>query len=655
MERNFLLPLLASLFLTACIEVKDDSDDNTTIEPAITPTVTLTGSIIDLSTNQAPASALVSYKIGSQWSDSVEANSGEYSLEGLAGNSDITILIESTSDEFMPRTISTRTYYTDEGINYQNLQPINVSPAITYSFSVLDVETKAAITDLEFTAHSVNNTAYYFQDDYESSYNQTTNTYSVTIPEYFSTPIFHADLDTDGDGGYNYQLYDNYNNSLDRLTISEANLKNAETLYLKKYIPAVTVALEPQELKLRITVLDQNLNRIEGASLSLLDKLNNVNAIYNNELGQYTMDVNILNKLRINLPSFEFDDKLYMSNFAELTLDSEDTLKVYNSSSAHYTNDREYKVDINESGIDIVMYTQELNPNADTNLSLLAYSQQVDPDDYSYKLFFSVPIELIDGEIEILQIDKLNVVKGNDSADDLTLSGSTLIEKQDKKIETTTELSLNNTMLTIRPKDPITSKEQFRLNIGEIKEKASDIKLNINQSLNFYSQEKFAETDLFDINSMVLDNNNYRVNDQYIVTNNTANVTTPDSYTSQNTYLYLPKEVNLLKEFTMKKSIIIKDGVQTATNQLYTLVRNGSLQLSKVNTISLALNENIIGYTNSINFGTTLTDGEYWRYGYIEYNMNDNTDSDVNTISFEYSYETLKGEIHTGTITLPVK
>lgn len=654
MERNFLLPLLASLFLTACIEVKDDSDDNTTIEPAITPTVTLTGSIIDLSTNQAPASALVSYKIGSEWSDSVEANSGEYSLEGLAGNSDITILIESTSDEFMPRTISTRTYYTDEGINYQNLQPINVSPAITYSFSVLDVETKTAITDLKFTARSLNNTSYYFQDDYESSYNQTTNTYSVTIPKYFSTPIFYADLDTDGDGDYNYQLYDNYYNSLDRLTISETNLKNAETVYLKKYIPAVAVALEPQELKLRITVLDQNLNRVEGASLSILDKLNNVNAIYNNELGQYTMDVNILNNLRINLPSFEIDDKLYMSNFVEITLDSEDTLKVYNNNSAHYSNDREYKVDINESGIDIVMYTKELNPNVDTNLSLIAFSQQVDPDDYSYKLFFSVPVELIENEIHLYERNKLRVIKGNASNDDLILSGTTLIGRRDIDTELTMELSLNDTMLTIRPTNPILDKNNYYLTIDKVKEKSSGLELNIAKSINFTSKYKFADTDLFDINSLVLDNNNFKTNNQNIVETNTANQTTNNYSNHGLASLYYPKEVHLLKEFTLIKSVLTKDGNVSFVYDIYTVVNNGQVNFQQYDAVSLASNEIIMGGASYSVTGTTLTDGKYWATNYVEY-MNDNTDSDVNTISFEYSYETLKGEIHTGTITLPVK
>ena len=648
MERKFLLPLLASLFLTACIEINDDNESNAS--------VTLTGSVIDMSTDAAPSDALVSYKIGSQWSDSIPTEDGEFFFEDLPGNSDITLLIKSASDTFMPREVSGKTYYTDEGINFQNLDPINVSPAITYSFSVLDIQTKDAITNLTFTS-SINSYGNFnqFSYEFESTFDQSTNKYSVTVPEYFTISTFVASLDTDEDGKNEYQFYDNnnyYSNS--QIGINVTTLTSTDTFYLSKFLEE-TQELEQQLLKLKITVLDQNLNPVEGASLSLVDKLNTVNALYDTELGQYTMDVQIIDEVLINLPSFELNDKLYQSNYIVITVSSEDTLRIYNSNSSHYSYDREYNVDINPNGIDIVVYTQELDVNADTNLSLVAYSQQVDSGDYSYKLFFSVPVELTDGEIELLQSDMLNIVKGNDSNDDLVLSGSTSIEKQDTEVEITTELSLNNTMLTIRPKDPITSRELFKLNIGKIKEKASDIELDVDKSISFYSQATFAETDLFNINSIVLDNNDYRVNNEYIVPNNTANVATPDSYNSQYANLYLPKEVYLLKELTLKKSIIIRDGTQTFSSQLYNLVSNGSLQVSKVNTVSLAKNENIIGNSNSIDLGTSLADGEYWKTSTIEYSISDNTDSSENSVYFEYSFETLKGEVQTGTIKLPIK
>lgn len=640
MERKYYILFFVFFLLSACNDIEKKS-------------VTLSGTVLDLSTGMAPTDAVISYQVGDFISGNVEITDGNYTITGLPGNSDVTLLIESTSDAFMPLETIKHTYETDYKVNYQTVSEIQVSPAVTFYFPILDLNTKEAITDLNFTTMNYNDSDYSFVT-FTSSFDVETQLYSVTVPKFGFSFRLLALLDTNGDGLSDYRIHANGNQYCCSTTLVLENNYFSELTPM--YLSKLTTLTEPQSLQVRMTVVDENLNNVVGAELFVLDALNDTASKYNSELAQYSLDLKVLNKVQITLPSFEYEDTLYHSNLVTLTLAEDETILVKNEMSSHYQFESNYTVEKTDQGVDIVVYTKTLEHNNDSNLTLVASSDTVNPEDYSYKMFFSVPVKLTEGKIELLHLNKLTVTKGNSSDVDLILPGYTSISFEDTPVELDIELSLNNTLLTISPKTKITAKNSYRLTIEEVLESSTDQVYKLNESKNFISEVKLSDSAMFDINSIVLDNNNFMNNDAYIVQRNTADIVYSGGVSNSHARLFFPKEIHLLKNFTMKKNVVTSNGVTSYSDTLMNIVKDGTVRVDSISALSLAKNEEIIldSYYSQLLYGTSLTDGQYWATNSIQY-LSDNTDSVTNSISFEYSYETLSGEIHTGTIELPVQ
>ena len=101
----------------------------------------------------------------------------------------------------------------------------------------------------------------------------------------------------------------------------------------------------------------------------------------------------------------------------------------------------------------------------------------------------------------------------------------------------------------------------------------------------------------------------------------------------------------------------VENNVPRLDFRAYSIVLNGQIQRNnKVILISLAQNENLVTseLRRNVITSTALTNTDLiYRYGSLEY-LADNKAGSTNNITFEYAYETLAGEIFTGTITLPV-
>ena len=112
----------------------------------------------------------------------------------------------------------------------------------------------------------------------------------------------------------------------------------------------------------------------------------------------------------------------------------------------------------------------------------------------------------------------------------------------------------------------------------------------------------------------------------------------------------------MLTNLTLKSVVITENGIPRNDVNTYNIIENSQLQnLTPSHIVKTADNETIeYDNTNSnILRGFAITDSIIMpRNTYIY--LYDNTVSSENSITFEYAYQTISGEVVTGNITLPV-
>jgi len=107
----------------------------------------------------------------------------------------------------------------------------------------------------------------------------------------------------------------------------------------------------------------------------------------------------------------------------------------------------------------------------------------------------------------------------------------------------------------------------------------------------------------------------------------------------------------------MRQLSVTEDNITRTDVSNFTIVNGGNVNVYRYGTVKLAENEVVVNDNMQINIvtGTAQEDSQFiYRLNNYEY-MSDNTDVSINTISFEYAYETIEGEVFTGTITIPVQ
>ena len=651
--------LLCALGLTACLEVKDNNSNDKVVDAlteqnkilleqanqaAQTKTsVSLTGVVTNVSTAAKVANATVKIKIGATVSEPVAITSGAFQLDNLPADSDYELVVHSTTNAFMDRVFfgSTRAT-TSPGKVYQDIGILLGGAGVERKFKIKNALTSAPITGLTLYVNSnVGSASGYEQYLHKSTYDATTQEYKLTAPERLGLTAY-ASLDINNDGKSEYRP--EANNYQTVLIIGD--LTNSNAIYL--------VDLNANaKAKIKISLVNGLLQPIPSASVGVNDTLNGaINGKYESATNQYVIEAVIDSSLNIMIPAFSAAGVSYSSSSIQIVRTSLDatTYSLSANGSRYYSANFSFAANADKI-FDAVIQPSVMNTFS--TLTAVAASMGTDSESAQFKVFYSSAVTLKTDSVSVLKKNVLRVVKGNDSTLDLILPGTTLVETVDVPVAADSALSLNKTLLIVTPTTALEAGYTYSFSVGTL------IDSFLNVDFNPYGDNAdvvVKSTEVFSINDLKLDNNDYFTNGSLIKPANTAGEAAILSQSSWGSYVsvYLPASVENLKTLTLRKEQITKNNSTTNSVANYDFVINGSLNNSSKNkVVGVAYNENVTGNTNYIMKGTSLPVGDWYSQNMYE-SLNDNTGGNKNSITFTYAFETKAGVKETGTITLPV-
>jgi hypothetical protein len=664
--------VLSALLMTGCLDVKDN-DANQELASAVQAqneilkeqslsSHNLVGMLENTSKDGSLAGAKVELKVGSQSFVASTINAdGSFELLKLPFNSDYTLHVTSADNAFLNRVVYGTTRSVSPGISTYNIGTVYVSKGVEKTIAIVDADTKESITGLTFytyvhTTQDGRDVDNYLSQAYASTYDAENGTYKLTLPadllDYVS-----VSFDLDGDKHNDYRALSNSFNQITNPNQTVSFLTRSDYLLEQDTILLEKNNLElAKELQIRLSLIDKETNSLLDVSLSILnDNDKSFTAVYDTETNQYVADVTYNESIRILMPSFTQGDKYFESNQASINRQNnaiQVNIDGFNRNGA--LNSNYYMVDLDESVIDLVLGAREID--AQTPIEIVNVSP-VSELTQEYNVFYSQAIGVLENSASLTQKDKLVVTLGNASVDDLWVAGTTLISEKDIKLPVETNLTLNNTKLTIKPKNELEKGFTYQYEIGKVSDVKNELAADVNgdDSNEFEIKKTLATT--FDINSLVLENNNYFNNGVLITASNTAGTTSSTFENSQEVILMFPENASLdmFENFTLKVISYIDDGVVRNNFDTYRLVSNGSViqSLRKYHVVQLASNEAVV-YDNinsgTVMLGSNLSNGVGFGLN-LGYNyLSDNVTGNENSMTFEYSYELKTGEIKTGTI-----
>ena len=631
-----------------------------------TNSVTVFGKLDFLDSDQT-SDATVKLKTGSIWTSAIDTNGEDFEIKGVEPNSDFLLLVESPSDAFLPRAMFGKSRANPAGSVYQDIGPIGVSEGVERSFSVLDQESGEPVAGLVFRGTSSIGIGTGVEDYlHESTFDAATGLYSITLPQ--SIPLtLYADLDINKDGKDEYERYYDYykasSQKSETPTLSQHSYEewgyyldlgsfSISSLALEGNGPAIFLLskIEPPELnnvELRISVVDEDINQIPGLTLAIVDSINgSIESSYDATSQQYVLNAQFEDSLRVMLPAFTQEVDGQKVNYASSTIGlrlSNDNMIEINTTSGYY------ELPYNDAPLNLVISPRPMDPSL--SLRVVEASEQVD-DDFNYKIFYSTPIALTALSGQLVQEDVVTITRGNASNNDLVLPGTTLVSAQDIAIGVTAQLAVSDTLLTLSPQNPLAEGKRFTYRVGDVIEKASGIAVDL------YDDEIFFQTpitDEFSISDIVLDNFNFTTNGAVIVSSNTAGISSNPIDYDRDVRLLIPQSATTLKSLTLSKRLVTDGDVLSEDIETFEVVRNGVVYYGSFTmAITAAQNENVSSNISVIE-GSALAEGSYWYSFYLYESMSDNTASEVNTIAFDYALERQNGVIEAGSITLPVR
>ncbi len=665
-----LILALASIFLSGCLEVEDDSNDDVVAaleaQNAIlqqqTASVTLFGNVVDAGEGTQILNAKASVKIGANWREPVDI-SGEFQIEELPANTDVVVLIQSTDDSFLERAFYGRTSATSGNqVAFQSIGDLKVSKAVVKTYAILDAETNTAFEGLTFsynptsyftssynptsyfTSYNIQNNYYVNIDSYKvsSSFDSTTGLYSIILPEDISVEV-SASADIDGDEINDFVTENNNFWYANTIRLNSEQALELETLYVSK-TPAY------QAVELRISVIDERGNPFEEVDFFEDDQfIGHIDAMYDADTKEYVFYYQTSSQLSLNMASFISNDNInYQSASLSLSQNDAESLSINDSG---FSNNIASQIQIVEG---VVLITVQPNVAYTPNSYISTESSIIDENDgYSLKDFYQLPVALLNDSIVLNRENVLAVIKGDDIANDLVAEGTTDINLVSEAVAIDTTLSHNNTFVTAKATSQLSSGD-YSYQVNNLVNSETNEEFAKNSTKNFTIEPLSSEL-AFDINDIKLDNNNGTTNGLAIVATNTANIanTAYDAYGSA--YLYFPTSIKVLDYFQLTLVSSVKSGNPYVHNSQINLI-DDSHNYSSYYLVHLAANENI--RTNrSFNYltKTALTDGLWYRYySNFIYTMDD-TQASENSATFNYIYR-VAGQENTveGTITLPV-
>lgn len=630
------LAILSILPLTGCLKVEDsDSKDTIILEQAeLTPaSVRAVMDLIDPTTNEPISDAQIRYKAGVDWSDSLTISNGQVVIDYLPGNSDVLVEVTSPDNTYIKRVFYFKTSMVSQGQDsVQNLGSQYLYRATTASFTILD-STNSVIEDVKigYPVISYLSNGYQsqgFTNRVDATFDTQTGNYTLLVPQGTGYDVeFDGDIDNDGIDDY-YFGYDDFGSR-----IYSSRLLNADVVYAKKTVYS-------QEFPVNITLLSKQGELIENNDAVFIStefKLPQA-LIFDQQKQAYSFVYKGSAAIKVNIAEIEFNGVSYNAGFAKINPNDE---KAYVSFDNVLNQSREYMLN-DEGELNLVVMLEESDSNSDSNYYFRALSNYINSENNSLNLFLSHPVELSEDSIKFTQKNVVVVTRGNDSDNDMVPAGTTLIERKSVDRSVSSKQEYNNSFLTVTPNTELTTGE-YRYEVSNLRSLDTG---NV-FSKQFTNEFEFVNTNLvFNIEDIVIDNNNGFTLGQRSVEKNTAGVIDESNYGSSTPAMYLPLSISSLDYFNITVIESVKSNNQMDEFSPYSLVENGEIKIGKRFITSVAKNENVQteGYSSYYRLHTSLEQGEYFvvSLGNIGYHFNDHTLESKNTMTIQYEYK-IKG------------
>jgi hypothetical protein len=295
--------------------------------------------------------------------------------------------------------------------------------------------------------------------------------------------------------------------------------------------------------------------------------------------------------------------------------------------------------------------------NPSTDLEVVLDNTPNAENAYSYSVFYSQAVSVSAANATLFNQNAIEITKGDASPDDLILPGTTLIEGG-RYTPINSSMSLNDTKLTLTPVDTLLSGETYTYNVDRVEVLFSELLVDVSGDNTSSFTVSADKSEVFDINDVQLDNENYTAGG--IAINDANSAVEPSSSVNNNrqVYCYFPYSINSLQSLTIRQVNTFNDDVSRTDVNNFTILDNGSVNnWNFVSLIALAENESVErdNISRTIIHGSALPDTQKtFRFNGGFQFMSDNLTGSENSISFDYAYETKAGEIATSTLTLPV-
>lgn len=638
---NLATSLLAVVLLNGCFEVEDNSSDVKALLDQAENSVSIKGVVVDALDLKPIGNALITVKVGS--TDVIanfEVTDGDFELTGLPRSSDIDIIISSPDNKFLSRTFFTQTALGSKD-SIEDVGNFAVSEPVDVEISVIDNETGSALSTLEFIAYShsgSNSSAYKYQ--HVSSFDVETGVYTITLPKFINTSISaNLDFDKDGEADYLPELSNFLHGR--NLYIGSANTKEFSRIHVNE-VPMAS------DVEIRLSLVDETAEPLLDATFYIEDSV--VDSTYDESTSQYVITTQLKDILSVQLPAFTSNEIKYQSSSFTIRKLADGNLNIIKNGSSNNC----CFVIPNASVIDFALAPQVII-ESETPLEVVLAATEVNPIDSSFSVFYSQAVAVELENISLTNSQGFTVLKGNANASDQVAAGTTLITGG-LTFPVTFALSLNDTRLTVTPVNLLTIADSYSYDIQTVTNKTTLERADIyNDQLTFEISPNADE--VFSAADIKLDNENYTTNGSAITSSNSAGVTSSSYNYNDSTYLYFPLNINALQKLTLRKTSVISDGNSSVSSNDYNVITEGQIHMSAVGIAKLAANETVLYSTinRSVILGSAQTETQKVYRLYIGEYLSDNTGSESNSISFEYSLETKAGEVATGNITIPVQ
>lgn len=671
-KKHLSVAIISALSLTACIEVDDDSNNelvetlnqqnqilseqndllNQQIEnEQATFSVTFAGAISDVISNADISGAQISVLRGNEvLTDLVSDENGGFEITDLPPSTDITLLITSTDNAFVDRVFYFTTPPIVDSNVYRDIGRLLVSEPVTLSFSVTNEQNGDPVIGLEFIglSHSgaLGSTA--FDYAHRSTFNDTTNQYEIVLPRYLRVSI-EAILDLDGDGAPEFDRVESGNASIvvGKLIVSRANELEALDIRLTDENDAIA-----ETKTISIQLLDEANQSLVGGTF-LYDEEGNVGqVVYDDSVSQYTAELPFDGSLQLNMGSFMEDEKTYSSGSINVSRETnfqtgETQLRV---STNGFNSNSFYRIPDTDN-VQIVLVGREVQPSSD--LEVITASVGSD-NNYALSAFYSEPVNLSEGQVS-LAYDNVTVIAGDENANDNVPNGTTVIDEVQVDVPISLSTELNDARIIVTPGEQIKGNTEYRYEIGNVSAKSDGIEVALGTDDRTFTTP-IEDSSVFAVDSLVVDNQNFYSNGAILRSENSAGIESTFSERDRFAYLFLPTSIEGLEYLTITVTSYTENNSDFPRSNLYNVVENNRVMVSKLLAISVAENENVQNLVGrSYVSGTTLPNGQYfYRLGLNEY-LGDNKPSDVNAFTISYEYRVEGSDSQSGELVLPVR